>query len=96
MNLSGANCGGNWLDLCIVPSNCNYAAVAGRDFVSVSDQSVFGITEEPRCIDISIIDDSEQEQSESFSVTVAIIINIGSGITGRQDTRQISIIDNDG
>ncbi len=86
------------LDFCIFPSNCNYAAVAGRDFTSQTLASLVGFTmaRVTKCFDISIIDDSEQEQSERFSVNVDLVITTSSGSSGLSHSIQITIVDNDG
>ena len=73
------------------------AAIAGSDYVSVSMDVVFpaGTSNgDMQCIDVTIIDDSEMEGDETFTVALTtsspVVMTLGNAVT------TITITDNDG
>ena len=71
------------------------AAIAGSDYVSVSMDVVFPVGTSNggmQCIDVTIIDDSEMEGDETFTVTLTTSspVTLGNAVT------TITITDIDG
>lgn len=70
-------------------ANIDYTPIIGMS-LGFSPTSIAG---DMKCVDISIINDSEQEATETLIATVAILESDGNIFTG---TASITIIDDDG
>ena len=89
---------GTMLKHSTVRSQCESlsAAIAGSDYVSVSMDVVFPASTsngDMQCIDVTIMDDSEMEGDETFTValtTSSPVVTLGNAVT------TITITDNDG
>jgi hypothetical protein len=75
-----------------------HLAVAGSDYTPLCGVDLgfypYYMTSEERCVDISINDDSEQEETETI---VATVVTFVTDLYARyQETVIISVTDNDG
>ena len=95
---------GTMLKHSTVHSQCesSSAAIAGSDYVSVSMDVVFPAGTSNggmQCIDVTIIDDSEMEGDETFTVALSTsspVVTFGNAVTLENAVTTITITDNDG
>ena len=69
----------------------NGTALAGSDYTSVSSTLNFATGEQTKTVSVTIIDDSDTEASESFSLTLSNPVNVTLGTS----SASVSITDND-
>jgi hypothetical protein len=75
-----------------------HVAVAGSDYTALQSVDLdFNTSFDVQCVDISINDDWEQEETETIVVEIVETnYYYGSFSDTYQETRNISIMDNDG